>query len=90
MVFLSLVVITPQSDGDEQDQAWSRRPVEIPFQNDSHWEDNRWQATDIGPFITASVSTPTGPTLKGIAIRIGHQQEAGVCFDTAMMRISAA
>ena len=79
-----------QSTGESQEQAWSRSPKAIAFQNDSQWEDNRWQLTDVGPFLSGSIATPNGPTLKGIAIRVGDRQQAAVCFDTAMMRISAA
>ena len=69
---------------------WARSSKKIPFQNDSHWTDNRWQATNVGPFLTASVATPGKPTLKGHAIRVGDRQQAAVCFDTARLRISAA
>ena len=72
------------------DKEWARSSKKIPFQNDSHWTDSRWQATDVGPFLTASIATPGKPTLKGIAIRVGDRQQATVCFDTARLRISAA
>jgi len=74
----------------EPKKEWARSSKKIPFQNDSHWTDNRWQATNVGPFLTASLATPGGPTLKGIAIRVGDRQQAAVCFDTARLRISAA
>ncbi len=75
---------------DDSQQAWLRTPKQIPFQNDSQWEDNRWQAADVGPFVTASIESSAGITLKGIAIRVGDHQQAAVCFDTARLRISAA
>ena len=87
---LPSTVLAQQSDIGDEKKAWSRSAKEIAFQNDSQWEDNRWQLTDIGPFLAASVETPAGVTLKGIAIRVGEQGDAAVCFDTAMMRFSAA
>ena len=70
-------------------KAWAKTPKEIAFQNDSQWEDNRWQKADVGPFITGSISAQKGAVLKGIAIRVGDRQQASVCFDTAQLRISA-
>ena len=72
------------------DKAYSRIPKEIVFQNDSQWEDNRWQQTDVGPFLSGTIAVGNEPTLKGIAIRVGDQGQAAVCFDTARLRISAA
>ena len=59
-------------------------------QNDTQWEDNRWQQTDVGPFLAASIDTGKERTLKGIAIRVGDDQQATVLFDTARLRFSAA
>lgn len=75
--------------GRSDDKEWAREPREIVFQNDSQWEDNRWQRTDIGPFLGASFQVPGGTTLKGISISVGDKQQAAVCFDTARLRISA-
>ena len=71
-------------------KAYSRTPKEIAFQNDSQWEDNRWQKSDIGPFYCGTIATGKGTTLKGIAIRVGDAGQAALCFDTARMRVSAA
>ncbi len=90
LLFLPATVLAQQENEQENDSAWSRAPREIPFQNDSQWEDNRWQEANVGPFVTASIETPGGPTLKGIAIRVGDRQQVAVCFDTARLRISAA
>ena len=75
---------------EDPEKTWARTSKAIPFQNDSQWEDGRWQATDVGPFVTSTIDTGSGPTLKGIAIRVGDQQQAAVCFDTARLQISAA
>lgn len=77
---------TPQQPKRE----WARSPKEIAFQNDSQWEDNRWQKTDVGPFLANSIKTGPATTLKGIAIRVGDKGQAAVCFDTARLRLSAA
>jgi mono/diheme cytochrome c family protein len=77
-------------DVDTNQQAWARQPKEIVFQNDSQWEDNRWQQSDVGPFLAGAISTPKGMTLKGLAIRVGDAQQATLCFDTARLQCSAA
>ena len=78
-----------QTVSPKSEKAWSRTPKEIVFQNDSHWSDNRWQQTDLGPFLAASHLIGHDPTLKGIAIRVGDKGQAAVCFDTARLRMSA-
>ena len=75
----------------DDEKAWAAKPKEIAFQNDSQWQDNRWQLTDLGPCLTASISSPKGQTMKGIAIRVGGKEtgnggQAAVCFDTARLR----
>ena len=91
LVLLAPLTLFGQQPGKgNPKKEWARVPQKIPFQSDAHWTDNRWQATDVGQFVTASIATPKRPTLKGIAIRVGDQQQAAVCFDTARLRISAA
>jgi len=85
----SLVVAQPSSETSTR-KPWSLSPREIPFQNDAQWEDNRWQSSDVGPFVTASIAMPRGITFKGLAIRVGDRRQAAVCFDTGLLRISAA
>ncbi len=82
--------LAQESTVDSDKQSWAREPKEIVFQNDSQWEDNRWQQADVGPFLAGSIATPEGLTLKGIAIRVGDQDQATVCFDTARLRLSGA
>ncbi|MDG2224612.1 MAG: hypothetical protein P8L85_24735 [Rubripirellula sp.] len=79
-----------QAQGEVAEKAYARVPLEIALQNDSHWEDNRWQQTDVGPFLAGSIATPAGLTLKGMAIRVGQSGQAAVCYDTARCRLSAA
>ncbi|HJN12628.1 MAG TPA: DUF6797 domain-containing protein [Pirellulaceae bacterium] len=94
ILFLTLLlpstVFTQPATGNDTEKAYSRSPKKIAFQNDTQWEDNRWQQSDVGPFLSGSIATAKGPTLKGIAIRVGDQGQAAVCFDTARLRISAA
>lgn len=80
----------PSQDARVSDPAWAKSALAIPLQDDSHWIDNRWQSTHIGPFLTASIDTPAGGTLKGIAIRVGDGQEGTVCFDTARLSVRSA
>lgn len=95
VLFTSLIFVglgnLSADEQDQKDKAWARSMREIPFQNDSQWNDNRWQQTDIGPFLSASIETGgNNRTLKGIAIRIGDKQQATAVFDTARLRFSAA
>lgn len=99
VLLLGSVLTTAQEPNDDpgalQDKAYARRPREIVFQNDSQWEDNRWQQTDVGPFLAASITPPAGsrvkePTLKGLAVRVGERGQAAICFDTARLRVSMA
>lgn len=80
---------TRQTEVNEGDQAWARKPRDVVFQNDSQWEDNRLQATLLGPFQSSTIRTAKGLTLKGIAIQVGSKRQAAVCFDSAMLRMSA-
>lgn len=58
--------------------------------------DNRFQQMDCGQFFSGTIYTPadgTRPlshTAKGLCIRLGDKNEAAVCFDTELLRISAA
>ena len=71
------------SAGQDNQKAYARSPKDIVFQNDSQWEDNRWQRTEVGPFLCGTIRAGRATTLKGIAIRVGDSGEAGVLFDTA-------
>ena len=59
-------------------------------QTDADWMDDRWQKTDVGQLLGAAINTPGKLTPKGIAIKVGEQNEAAVCFDTDLLRYSAA
>lgn len=91
LLTVSVAVLIPESRAQQTDEkAWAAKPKEIAFQNDSQWIDNRWQHTDVGPFLTASIGGGKSSTMKGIAIRVGDKGQAAVCFDTARLRISNA
>jgi hypothetical protein len=49
------------------------------------------RATDQTPVFVqaATIRTGTNTTLKGVAIQIGDNREAAVCFDTELLRMSA-
>lgn len=78
-----------QSENDAAEKAWARKSKEIAFQNDSQWQDSRWQQTDVGPFLAGSIRTPNRQVVKGLAIRVGATQQAAVCYDTARMTLAA-
>ncbi len=58
-------------------------------QTDANWIDDRWQRTEIGPFLGATLDTPKGRTFKGLAIKVGDAGEGTVCFDIDLLRMSA-
>lgn len=43
---------------------------------------------DTGPFFSGTFGHPGGPTLKGLAIKLGDQAQASVCYDTELLRMS--
>ena len=53
----------------------------------------RWEEMDYGRFLTASITAPkpaNNHAMKGIAIRLGADKEAAICFDQDLLRVSAA
>ena len=63
---------------------------EVEKQVEKNWVDARWQKTEVGQFLSTTISTPGTATYKGIAIKVGENNEATVCFDTDLLRMSAA
>jgi hypothetical protein len=63
---------------------------DVGTQKEGDWVDNRWGRTDVGPFLSSIIETPSGSVAKGITIRIGAQNEGAVCFDTAHLAWRAA
>ena len=59
-------------------------------QVESDWTDGRWARTDIGPYLANSIVIDGETTNKGLAIKVGDQQEATICFDTDQLRYSGA
>ena len=79
----------------EPPDAASAPPVDPHFDKGSvgfHWKeadsaDDRWNATDIGPFLASVLPLPGElPIHKGLSIRIGDKGEAAVCYDTERMQ----
>ncbi|MEO8351436.1 MAG: DUF6797 domain-containing protein [Chthoniobacteraceae bacterium] len=63
---------------------------DVEKQIESNWVDARWQKTDVGPFLSGTILTPGRTTPKGLVIKIGPRSEAAFCFDTDLLRMSAA
>jgi type 1 glutamine amidotransferase/glucose/arabinose dehydrogenase len=42
------------------------------------WADARWNAADVGPFMTSSLKVPEGTILRAISVKVG---DGGVVFD---------
>ncbi|HET6425355.1 MAG TPA: DUF6797 domain-containing protein [Planctomycetaceae bacterium] len=58
-------------------------------ENDS--VDGRWNATNVGPFLTHNLFLPNLPPVKkALSLRVGERQDATVCFDTETLQWRAA
>ena len=55
-LFVSTVTLGQSTSDVDESKAYARSPKEIVFQNDSQWEDNRWQRTDVGPFLSGTIA----------------------------------
>lgn len=60
----------PVSDGDPS------------LQVEKDWVDNRWNRTEIGPFLASNFDLPNGRVLKGLAIKLGDEDQTLVCYNT--------
>ncbi len=55
---------------------------------------SEWEGLDYGPFVSASITQPTGVTVKGIAVKLatvtvnGTPTPVSICFDSQLMRVS--
>lgn len=43
---------------------------------------------ETGPFFSGTFGHPGGPTLKGLAIKLGDKAQASMCYDTELLRLS--
>ena len=74
----------------ERDVRATGDPNDPSRQTESDWVDGRWADADIGQFLCSTVETPGLRTFKGISIKVGDHNEGTVCYDTDLMRMSAA
>jgi len=56
---------------------------EASAQGEADWVDNRWQQTDIGPFLASNLQLPDAILAKGLSIQVGNRREAAVAYDLA-------
>ena len=60
-------------------------------QGEKDWVDNRWQESDIGPFLASNLRLPSGVMIaKALTIRVGADGLAAVAYDTATASPRAA
>jgi type 1 glutamine amidotransferase/mono/diheme cytochrome c family protein len=53
--------------------------------------DNRWNETDVGPFLASIVPMPGQPPVaKGLSIKLGGEREAAVCYDMQTLALRTA
>ncbi|MDH4372044.1 MAG: TIM barrel protein, partial [Verrucomicrobiota bacterium] len=58
-------------------------------QAEKDWVDNRWQRSEVGPFLASSVRLPDGSSVvRGLTVRVGP--EASVLYDLAQGSVRAA
>jgi Concanavalin A-like lectin/glucanases superfamily len=60
-------------------------------QVEKDWADNRWQETDIGPFLASNLGLSDGSTLaKGLTVKVGAEGAGAMAYDTATGAMRAA
>lgn len=60
-------------------------------QVEADWVDNRWQQSDVGPFLASNLRFADGIVARGLTIRITDKHEVGaVTYDTATGALQAA
>ncbi|MBN8248509.1 MAG: hypothetical protein J0L84_13850 [Verrucomicrobia bacterium] len=60
-------------------------------QAEKDWVDNRWQATEIGPFLASNLKLPSGPPVaKGLSISVGDRALAAVAYEMGTASFRAA
>lgn len=60
-------------------------------QGEKDWVDNRWQDTDVGPFLASNLRLPDGSVIaKALTIRVGEHGEGAVVYDTETCTLRAA
>ncbi|HTH48235.1 MAG TPA: DUF6797 domain-containing protein [Candidatus Limnocylindria bacterium] len=59
-------------------------------QGEKDWVDNRWQQTEVGPFLASNLRLPDGTIAKGLTIKVGKDDEGSVAYDTVTGALRAA
>ena len=60
-------------------------------QVEKDWADNRWQETDIGPFLASNLGLSDGSTLaKALTVKVGPEGSGAVAYDTTTGALRAA
>jgi cytochrome c553/sugar phosphate isomerase/epimerase len=69
---------------------WGREVIGFDWQ-ESDSVDNRWNQTEIGPFLASIVPLPgQKPVEKGLSITVGDRSLGSVCYDTESLTLRAA
>jgi len=60
-------------------------------QGEKDWQDNRWQETDVGPFLASNLRLSDGSVIaKGLTVKVGNDGEGAVVYDTETLNLRAA
>ncbi|MFM1769509.1 MAG: hypothetical protein RJA22_2038 [Verrucomicrobiota bacterium] len=81
LLLLATLPCLPTQGAVPGEHAAAGRTPESQVEKD--WVDDRWSRTDHGPVLATVLATPAGTVAKGLAIRVGDQDEGAVCFDSA-------
>ncbi len=81
----ALAAASPRTAGEPRMSG--REPAS---QEESDWVDNRWQQTEIGPFLASVVGLPSGAIAKGLTLRVPGEPGGAVCYDTKSLTARAA
>lgn len=52
-------------------------------QRESDWVDQRWNQTDVGPFLASTLNLPGARITRGLSVKVGASQEGTMAYDTA-------
>ncbi len=79
--------LAPAKSQPGEHAAAGREPA---LQAERDWVDDRWNRTEVGPFLASNLQWSGGRVAKGLSIKVGERQAGAVCFDTAACTYRAA
>ncbi len=59
-------------------------------QGEKDWVDNRWQQTDVGPFLASTLHLPTGVVKRALTVKVGKGTDGAMAYDMETGAVRAA